>query len=331
MKKVFALMLLLLGSLTMVACNGEEEVEEDPDEEDVQAAADELSLPDMDEVLMDFWVAVDGPYDTTVSWESDNPDRIAVTDDEEDGEVRLAVTPVEPGDGYEWVGLTATITKGEASATEDFEVRVDEIIDPDDIQDDIAGALDVEVGEPVGVEGIVTNITSNNTFYIQDDTAAIGVYDFEEEIVPDLNIGDRIEIVGERDEFHGLRQIGFIDWFEITETGVELPPITNLDDVDIEDPDAMLEHQGKYVEMNDMVIEEMPDEFDPWGTIELRREADDKVIDIFYDSRIGCDDLDDAITELEEDDVINITGLTVGWYNEPQLLPGTPDQFEIVE
>ncbi len=331
MRKLFLLCLLFFGVLIVAACDRNDEEEVDTDEEDVQAAKDELALPDMDEVLLDFWVKTAGPYGTTISWESDTPDHIEVTDDTRNGEVRMAVTPVDPGEDTVWVRLTATITKGEATATKDFDVEVVEIIDPAHFKDTIAEVWDVEHREPVGVEGVVTNITSHRNIFIEDETGGLSVFDYDEMIVPDLNIGDRLQVVGERDEFRGLRQISFLTWFSITETGVDLPAPANLDEVDIEDPDAMLAYQSRRVEISGMVVEEDPGDFAPWGTILLSRQADGKEIELYYDSRLGCDDVDDFVKSLSEGDIINVTGLTVGWYDAPQLLIGATDQIEIVD
>ncbi len=327
MKKLLALSLILLGTAVLSACNGVDE-----DLEDVREARDSLMLTRTDDIQSDLWVPSQGRNDTNISWESDNPDIVEVTDDTEAGEVRLAVTQPDEGEGDVWVNLTATISKGEASVERSFDIRVVEYTGLEDLYDTIAELHDLDGGTELAVEGIVTNITNHNSFFIEDETGGIGVYDPPQDYIGDLSIGDRIEIAGVRDGFEGLRQIGFVETLNILESGVDLPDLVDMNDIDLEDESAMDPYQGQRASLTGMTVVDLPDmSVDGQFNIALERE-DGKQIDMRYDGRLSdSEDLFAALEELETGDTIDLTGPTVGWYQGPQFLLGSEEHFEITD
>jgi len=327
LKKYFALFLVVFGVLFLCACGTGAE-----DRADVQKARDALLLTTT-EVTGDFWVPAEGRHSTIITWVSDNPDHIAVTDEISDGQTRLSVTRPDFDGEDVWVTLTATITKNKESMTRPFDVKVLREPGEDMMVENIAAVYGVAHREPVGVVGIVSNIVSHRSLFIEDDSGGIAVYDFDAVLIGTAQIGDRIRVIGERDTFSGLVQIGYISSTAILESGVTLPVMADLNAVDIESSEAMLPYQGRRVELSDMTVVTLPELTSSTSSynIGLRR-ADEKEIIFRYDGRLADhDDLFAALSALEEGDVINVTGMTVGWYNGPQLVIGHEDQFELVE
>lgn len=98
---------------------------------------------------------------------------------------------------------TATITatskhKTELTATHEIEVK------PQVIQT-IAEARKLNKGDYVTVQGVVTFIDSNNNYFIQDETAAIDVFKYKEDL--GFKIGDKVQVTGKLGEYGGLIQM----------------------------------------------------------------------------------------------------------------------------
>jgi len=322
--------MVLIGAMTLSACGGDAAA----DKADVQAARDALLLT-ITEVTGDFWVPAEGRHETTITWVSDDTDHIVVTDETAEGKTKLSVTRPDFDAEDVWVTLTATITKNKESLSRSFDIKVLREPGEDMMVENIAAVYGVDHREPVGVIGIVSNIVSHRSLYIEDDSGGIAIYDFNQDLIGTAQVGDRVRVIGERDSFSGLIQIGFLSSVTILESGVALPAMANLDNVDIASSTDMLPYQGRRVELNDMVVTTpLPDGATSSSSynITLTRSSDDKTITFRFDHRIaGASDLFDAIAELEKDDVINVTGMTVGWYEGPQLVIGHADQFELVE
>ncbi|MDQ0936717.1 family 43 glycosylhydrolase [Streptomyces turgidiscabies] len=83
-----------------------------------QQAADALTVPNIDDVRGNITLPATGGYGTAVAWASSNPDVVAA-----DGVVHRPA----PGAGGTTVDLTATITKGTATATRTLTAKVPEL------------------------------------------------------------------------------------------------------------------------------------------------------------------------------------------------------------
>lgn len=69
----------------------------------------------------------------------------------------------------------------------------------------IAEARELNIGDSATVQGIVTFIDSNDNYFIQDETAAIDIYKYGEDL--GLEIGDEVVVTGKIDEYGGLLEI----------------------------------------------------------------------------------------------------------------------------
>lgn len=194
---------------------------------------------------------------------------------------------------------------------------------------DISDVHELEFGDYAFIQGVITAM-SHNTLFMEDETGAISI--FHGDLYEEVSVGDEVQMFGRYGEFNGLLQLSSLMMYEIVDEDQELPPIVNIDDVDLEDNDAMRPYQAHRISLNGMIVEEIDE--DDWGTIEvtLRRASDDKEIIIRADNRIpNFDVIGPELLDLEVGDEINIDGMTVAWFHGAQLMPYTDGQFDVVD
>lgn len=234
MKKLLALALLAVGVFTFAACTPEHQ-------DEVNQARDALVVSGLDDITGDMWVPASGRNNTSISWETDQPDYITVTDDTRVNdagteEVRLEVTRPEYGDGDLDVDLTATVTRGDAEAERVFEGVIREEGPPLEVIEDFEVLFDdTELNERVAVEGVVIARMPGNT-YIYDGEYALSIYGV------DYDLGDEIRVTGYYDRWQTLYQIGDVEDVEVLSTGndYDVEPIESsieeINELDFDDP-----------------------------------------------------------------------------------------------
>ncbi len=112
MKKFYLLFFMLLVSLTITACNGEEEPEETIEQSDLEALLETLDLPDETKENITLETSVDN-FDIT--WQSADESYLS-----HDGSVERP----RSDSGDQTVVLTAMITHENIEASKDFEIKV---------------------------------------------------------------------------------------------------------------------------------------------------------------------------------------------------------------
>ncbi|MGJ9459540.1 5'-nucleotidase C-terminal domain-containing protein [Oceanobacillus sp. CF4.6] len=119
----------------------------------------------------------------------------------------------------------------------------------------IEEARDLSDGTVVTVEGIVTvdhaaiSNGSQFTTYIQDDTGGINLFAFEQGGLPDLQKGDRVQVVGELDSYNGLKEVIPTE-IEVLETGQALPEAQQITLEDLQNPEIAESYEGELVQIN---------------------------------------------------------------------------------
>ena len=265
MKKILTLALLLIASITLVAC-GETTDGEMSDADKVEEARASLLLGGLDQVKANMNLPTAGRNGTTISWESSDPSVISNT-----GEV---TRPAE-GEGNVEVTLTATITLNDESATREF-VAVVIQEEPSNTFDSIATLHETSAkNDVVEFQGIVSSVF-NGGYFLTDGTDVIGVYG---QLAEEVNVGDEIYVKGTYDSYYTLFQISDVTVEDILSSGnpVDLD-VTNTTIAGIlsEDSSDKLIHGKHY-----SII----------GTVELRGEYNnvwlytgDEAIVIYYQS-----------------------------------------------
>ncbi len=251
-------------------------------------------------------------FGATIAWTSSHDDLI----DPLTGEV----TP-PAGEQIE-VTLTATIVKGAEEKVVEITVLVGEL--PILTIEDVIAA---ELGTLLRFTGVVTGITTNRTFAIQDATGAIVVYVPAADVADWLAlVGTTVDITGTRAQFRGLQQVNPTQVIEGATT--TLPAFANIDGVPLT-ADDLLPFMSKFVSRSGLVItliEELS-----WGNMRITFEDPDteETIVMFWDSRVAV--ADNHLATLEVDDIVNVIGAPLGWNNGPELHYTSPTQFVVVE
>ncbi len=315
-KKLLLIATLTLTAFFAVACNGEEDVAE--------YELEVTSEPEMDDY--DFAIDPAGPYEegeeVEVTLTDYDADAYAFERWEEEG---ITVTEQET--------YTLTMT-ADTTLTAVFDELDQELDDPMDIN----SVWDAGLGDTVETQGVVTAITDHETFFIEDDERAVGVYDEDEAYIEDLSIGDEVQVIGERggwdldwwDSDYDLVQIDALESVLTVESDEVLPESVDLDEADLEDEDEMIDYQGHLVDLSDMEVTDVDE--DEHGNIDVELERDDGAeISLRYDSRLA-DSADDAdhLLELGAGDEVELEAITLGWFDGPQLLYSDADQVTVV-
>ncbi|WP_408008578.1 5'-nucleotidase C-terminal domain-containing protein [Pseudalkalibacillus sp. A8] len=178
-------------------------------------------------------------------------------------------------------------------------------------------------GQTVTVEGVVTAdfTASNLSAYIQDDTAGINVFSFNENLA-DLNIGQEIQVTGEITSYRGLTEIE-PQSIEILSEDNDLPEpqpteLSTLYNNEAEPLEGSLVNVTGY-------IQSIPSS--PAGGGYNISFIDDTMQGVFL--RIeGATDIE--VTELEEGKWYNVTAV-VGQYDDYQLLPTKSEDLRLLE
>gem|GEM_PF-5887507 len=237
-----------------------------------------------------------------ITWTSSDEDVVTV----EDG----VLTPVDTG--------SATITV-RATGTDQLVFVAVTVYMPS-----IADVHAAEDGEDVVTEGVITNITDSRTFFIQDASGAIAVYDGGDEYLEDMGlaVGDLVRVFGERDAWSGLEQISGLTAVEVLETDQDLPDPADIDGIDLEDNEAMLPYQGMRVSFTEMIVSgPNSGEADESFNIELTDPYNGSTIDVRYESYHDDADLAAYLSGLEEGDVVDVVNMTLGWF-DPTWMDG---------
>ncbi|MFP4078876.1 MAG: Ig-like domain-containing protein, partial [Candidatus Izemoplasmataceae bacterium] len=238
-----------------------EEEEDDPsgdddDPESISLSEEDLELEVGEQLLIEATVEPE-EAEQDVEWSSDDEDVAEIS-----GGVLEAI-----GEGE------ATIT---ATSTEDDSVSASITVTVIEPLIDIADVVAMDDGEEdIFIEGVVTALTSHSTFFVEDSTGAIAVYDSDSsndgpdgEFISEVAVGDRVRLTGEKESYHELNRL-VPDSVEVLESDVDLPDPVNLDEAiqdeidsinaDIEEENAELE-EGETEE--DLVDRLTQDEFE---------------------------------------------------------------------
>ncbi|MFW6285329.1 MAG: Ig-like domain-containing protein, partial [Bacillota bacterium] len=168
-----------------------EEEEDDPsgdddDPESISLSEEDLELEVGEQLLIEATVEPE-EAEQDVEWSSDDEDVAEIS-----GGVLEAI-----GEGE------ATIT---ATSTEDDSVSASITVTVIEPLIDIADVVAMDDGEDdLFIEGVVTALTSHSTFFVEDSTGAIAVYDSDSsndgpdgEFISEVAVGDRVRLTGEK-------------------------------------------------------------------------------------------------------------------------------------
>ncbi|TMW72443.1 5'-nucleotidase C-terminal domain-containing protein [Alteribacter natronophilus] len=175
----------------------------------------------------------------------------------------------------------------------------------------IADARSAANGETVTVEGTVTSAPGAwgaQGFYLQDDTAGIYVYQFDEEAV---SKGDTVKLTGERGEFNGELQITDLESLEVTGTADVPAPL------ELTPSEVGSDNEAQLVKLSEVTIENLQAQGN-FGTFEFDAVYGEESVLVRVDNRSG---LDYDSFSFEEGDVVDVTGASSQFQGTPQVKP----------
>ncbi len=314
MKKGLLVLLSVFMLVVVTACR------EDPDPESITLDPAEVTVG-IDETVTVTATVEPEDADQDVTWESADTTVATVVDGEITG-VAIGTT-------------TITVTSLEdETVTASLSVEVT----PPAAEMTIEDVWALDDGDDADTIGTITAITDHRTFFIEDDTRAIAVYDGEEDYIGDLNVGDLVRVQGERDGWslgwwdsdYNLEQIGSLTDVTVYLSDQDLPGIVDIQDVDWGDEDAMIDYQGHRVSATGLVVTGVGE--DEHGNINFDVTHPDTAeeVRIRYDSRLPDSEAAAAhLLTFEEGDLVDLVGITLGWFDGPQFLYS--DATQVVE
>jgi uncharacterized protein YdeI (BOF family) len=222
------------------------------------------------------------------------------------------------------VTLTATATRGTATATKDFVIKVGPLP-----MSDVLDVYSTLKGDLIKVTGVLTTDIKPYQYFFQDTTAGISldVYSMQTEFAA-IAIGSEIVITGSVDMSNGLYETNVLD-YEVLSTTPALPTPADINAVPFTD-EALLAYQGQIVAFSGFVLKDNPT-VDNYGTYEfvLMDVLTDEEILVRIDNRsLGYTAAKTELLTLQPGDEVVITGAVLGWYKGYQLLISDAGQFE---
>lgn len=178
-------------------------------------------------------------------------------------------------------------------------------------------------GQSVTVEGVVTaDFTGSNlSAYIQDDTAGINVFSFDENLV-DLQEGQKIQVTGEIKTYRGLTEIvpGTV---EVLSSGNPLPAAQSTDLATLYNNNAE-PLEGSLVKVRGY-IQSIPSSTAGSGYNISFIDESLQGVTLRVENTTGID-----LASIQEGKWYDVTAI-VGQYNDYQLLPRKIEDFKLVE
>lgn len=212
------------------------------------------------------------------------------------------------------VTLTATITKGAASGTQTFVVKVGQIP-----LSTVAQVVEAAVNSTVyRVQGVVTASEYYRTYFIQQGDSGIAIFTSNATMLATLkaNVGKNVEVIGTRSVFNGLRQMAPQSILALGTTGAVVA--VSADAVGLNATD-MLPYQGRLITLTQLkVTNRAIDSFNN-VTLTLTQVATGRTVQMKWDSRVvlstAASTLLGTLTIGKEISVTNV----LAWLNNPYL------------
>src|SRR5690554_5201560 len=198
----------------------------------------------------------------------------------------------------------------------------------------IADFLELEDGEEGLLVGVVTSLAPYNSFSIEDDSGAVALrisgFNSSSEGLP-FKVGDVVEFTGKKNTFNGLVQaelVGSVDEDFVVHKGTfGRLPVVNLNEVGLT-AEKLLPYQSRMATLRNAEVTEV--NIDSYGTIQLKVKVNDEEVAVRWDNRVSWFD-NTVMAALKVGDVIDVVGVTITWFNNPQLAVEITSSIVLVE
>lgn len=167
-----------------------------------------------------------------------------------------------------------------------------------------------------------SNIGGGNSFYVEDETAAIYVYPGKDNNL-DVKLGDKVVITGTLSQYNGQLQV--INVTQASKIDTATPPQALIKNI----ADLTKDEEAKLVKINNLVVNHMST--DNYANTSFKvTDENDRVLSVRIDSRVGIS-YDQISKIISNKDKVNISGILSTYNGSYQLLPFSLDHIEIVE
>lgn len=250
----------------------------------------------------------------TVAWVSDNTLVNAET-----GEVTM------PEGVAVDVKLTATITVEDVTDILEVTIAVGPLVVMN-----IADFASKPEGYVGMITGVVTGMSANRTYMIEDVTGGIALYSSQT-----LEFGKQITIVGAKSIYNGLIQINKASDVDLVIVDGVMPPAVELPDSVALTAEGLLPYQSRRITVGNFTITKKvvtppnPDKNISYTTTTLTLKRGEETITIRYEDRVPTTEAAKAHLEsLQVEQTVKLVGSPLGWYRGPQF--GYNHESEIV-
>ncbi len=256
---------------------------------------------------------IDLPTETqgaTVAWASNNEALINPTT----GAV------VMPAGAAVDVKLTATISVGTVSEVLEHTAAVGPLVVMNIA--DFTAKADGFVGK---ITGVVTGVSANKTYMIEDATGGIAIYSNTA-----LEVGKQVTVVGSKTTYRGLFQINKAADVDLVVEAGTAPPVVVLPNTVALTKEGLLPYQSRRITVGEFTITNK--EVDKYNNVTLTLKRGDETITLKWDSRVPISDTAKAhINGLAAEQKVNLVGALLGWNNGPLFGYDNESQIVVVE
>lgn len=187
---------------------------------------------------------------------------------------------------------------------------------------DFAAKTDGYIGK---ITGVVTGISANRVYMIEDTTGGIAIYSSTA-----LEVGKQVTIVGAKTTHRGLHQINKASDVDIvTEAGVA-PPVVELPNTVALTAEGLLPYQSRRLTISgEFTITNK--EVDKFDNVTLTLKRGEEIVTLKWDSRVSISDAAKAhINGLTVEQKVKLVGALLGWNNGPLFGYDNESQLEVI-
>ncbi len=225
------------------------------------------------------------------------------------------------------VKLIATITVEDVTDTLEVTIAVGPLVVMN-----IADFTSKPEGYVGMITGVVTGMSANRTYMIEDATGGVAFYSRDA-----LEYGKQITIVGAKSIYNGLIQINKASDVDLVMVDGVMPPIVELPDTVALNAEGLLPYQSRRITVGDFIITKIvvtppnPDRNITYTTTTITLKRGEETITLRYEDRVPTTDAaKEHLASLTVEQKVKLVGAPLGWYRGPQFGYNHESQIEVI-
>lgn len=239
--------------------------------------------------------------------------------------IDLATGKITPVEGEMRVlKITVTATNGETEVVKNYEIAVGNY-NVSTMESIING--DLKKGDPYRVIGILLGNSAPTTYFITDGTGGLGVFvpnnSELQEAFKEYPVGTVLDLTGTYDLYNGLHQISGVtmNTHSVVNQLVPYKESVDISDFAAYTTESLKDLHGLKVKVEGLTLKaDLPEELTTYLEFRLVNATEQEIL-VRLDHRVPyAADVFAYLKDFKAGDVIDIDGLVVGFFNNPQLL-----------